>query len=177
MAVWKDVPGYEGLYLVSDDGQVMSVDRDILGRNASGELIIHRKGKIIKPHLRGRNGLMYVAVGLSRDGETVAHSVHRLVAEAFIPNPDNLPEVNHKDENTQNNVVSNLEWCDRQYNIDYSKSRKVSQYFDGEKLAVYKSISCAGAMTGIGRTAISNALNGLSRTAGGYEWRFESEEE
>ena len=177
MAVWKEVPGYEGMYLVSDDGQVMSVDRDVLGKNASGEMIIHRRGKIIKPHLRGRDGLMYVAVGLSKDGERIAHSVHRLVAEAFIPNPDNLPEVNHKDQNTQNNCVENLEWCNRQYNIDYSKSKKVAQYFGGEKIAEYKSISFAGAITGIGRTAISNALNGRCDHAGGYEWRFVEGEE
>lgn len=176
MATWKDVAGYEGMYLVSDDGQVMSVDRDVLGKNANGEMIVHRRGKMIKPHERGKDGLMYLAVTLSRDGESKAYSIHRLVAEAFIPNPDNLQEVNHKDENAKNNCVENLEWCTRQYNIDYSKSKHVSQYKDGEKIAEYKSISHAAYITGIGRTSINNALCGWSKAAGGFEWKYEEED-
>lgn len=169
---WKDVVGYEGLYLISDEGEVVSLPRDIESRNASGEMIVHLKGKRIKPHLRGKNGLYYPAVTLSRDGESIAYSLHRLVAMAFIPNPDNLPEVNHKDENTMNCCVDNLEWCDHQYNIDYSKSKRVEQYLDGEKIAEYKSIAFAAGITGIPRTAINNALKGWSKTAGGFEWRY-----
>lgn len=99
-------------------------------------------------------------------------SVHRLVAEAFIPNPDNLPEVNHKDENGLNNSVDNLEWCSHQYNIEYSKNKAVVQYYDGERIAEYKSIKVASQQTGINRKSISNVLNGWSKTAGGYEWDY-----
>lgn len=100
------------------------------------------------------------------------YSVHRLVAKAFIPNPNDLPEVNHKDENPLNCKASNLEWCDRQYNIEYSKAKRVAQYFDGEKIAEYKSAVFASKMTGISRTSICNVLNGWTKTAGGYEWKF-----
>lgn len=170
MALWKDVAGYEGLYLVSDEGEVVSLPRKI--HNACGEVIAVRKARKIKPHLRGRNNLYYPAVTLTKDGESKAYSIHRLVAIAFIPNPDNLPEVNHKDENPLNCRVDNLEWCTRQYNIDYSKALKVAQFFDGEKIAEYKSISYASLITGISRTAINNALTGWSKTAGGCEWQY-----
>ena len=156
---------------------MVSLPREIHTKNKAGEIVVHRKAKKLKPHLRGRNGLMYVAVTLSKDGESVAHSVHRLVAKAFIPNPEDLPEVNHIDENTMNNCVENLEWCTRQYNIDYSKAKRVEQYIDGEKVAEYKSIAYASRMTGISRTSINNALTGWSNTAGGYEWKYEGSED
>lgn len=101
------------------------------------------------------------------------HAVHRLVATAFLDNPDNLPEVNHIDENPLNNHVSNLEWCDRQYNIEYSKNKPVAQYdMDGVKIAEYKSIKYAAYITGISHTSIGNVLNGWSMTAGGYVWKY-----
>jgi hypothetical protein len=177
MSLWKDVDGYEGLYIVSDEGEVISLPREVHTRNGSGEMTAHRKARKLKPYLRGNEGLMYEAVALTKDGETVGHSVHRLVAKAFIPNPDNLPEVNHKDKDTTNNCVENLEWCTRQYNIEYSKNKRVGQYIDGEKVAEYKSIVYASKMTGISRTNITNALTGWSKTAGGYEWRYEGSED
>lgn len=167
MATWKHVVGYEGLYLVSDEGDVMSLPR------ANG----NRKRKLLKPGKRGKGNLLYQFVVLSNGVETKKVSVHRIVAEAFLPNPNKLPEVNHKDENPLNNRVENLEWCSRQYNIEYSKAERISQYsLYGEKLAEYKSISVASAMTGISRTAINNSLTGWSKTAGGYAWKYEKEE-
>jgi hypothetical protein len=71
-----------------------------------------------------------------------------------------------------NCCVDNLEWCDHQYNIDYSKSKRVEQYAGDEKVAEYKSISTASEMTGISRTSINNVLCGWSRTAGGYGWKY-----
>ncbi len=173
MTYWKDVAGYEGLYLVSNEGDVLSLSRDICTKNKSGAIKVHRKAKLLKPHLRGKNGLMYPAVTLSKDGKSVAYSVHRLVAQAFVPNPKGLKEVNHKDENVLNCHADNLEWCDHQYNIDYSKSKRVYQYSaDGERVAEYKSIKFASKMTGISRTAINNVLCGWSNTAGGYVWKY-----
>lgn len=173
---WKDVNGYEGLYLVSSEGDILSLPRTVKTRNASGCITIHRKAKRIKPRLRGRGDLMYQAVTLSKDGKSKTYSLHRIVALAFIPNPENYDEINHKDENPLNNRVDNLEWCTRQYNIDYSKSKRVAQYLNGEKIAEYKSISYASELTGIKRTSINNALGGWSRTAGGYEWRYVEKE-
>lgn len=170
MALWKDIPGYEGLYQVSDEGEIRSLPRDVFNGRGSGM----RKGKTLKFGMRGKNGLYYPFVRLRKDGIDKSESVHRLVAIAFLDNPDNLPEVNHKDENTENNRVENLEWCTRQYNIEYSKAKRISQYTkDLEKVAEYKSISVASQITGIGRRAINNSLCGWSETAGGYIWKYE----
>lgn len=100
------------------------------------------------------------------------YSIHRLVAEAFIENPCGLPQVNHIDEDRTNNMADNLEWCSQQYNISYSKSKRVAQYDGGEKVAEYRDAVTAAKQTGIGRTSICNALNGRSSTAGGYTWEY-----
>ena len=99
--IWKDIEGYEGLYQVSNKGRVKS---------------FHGKGRIMKP---GTHPLGYKVVPLTKDGETNTKQVHRLVAQAFIPNPENLPVINHKDENPSNNNVENLEWCTQKYNLNY----------------------------------------------------------
>ena len=117
--IWKPVLGYEGLYEVSNWGRVKS-----LNYNHSG------KEKILKP-VTYKSGYLYVV--LSKNNKRKHFLIHRLVAEAFIPNTDNLPQVNHKDENPLNNVVSNLEWCTSSYNINYGTrnekiSKKVLQY-------------------------------------------------
>ena len=175
MALWKEIRGYEGLYLISDEGEVISLPRTIETKNHSGDIVVHRKMKKLKPHLRGNDGLKYPAVTLSKNGKSIAYSLHRLVATAFIPNPDNLPEVNHIDENTMNCSVDNLEWCDHQYNVDYSKSNRIEQYLDGEKIAEYKSIAYASKITGISRTNINNVLAGWSKSAGGFKWKYSDE--
>lgn len=169
MSLWKSVVGYEGLYLVSNDGEVYSLPKVV-----QGAWVQHRKGKLLKKGKRGRKGQPQYEFVILLDSEGRYHheSVHRLVAKAFIPNPDNLPEINHKDENSLNNSVDNLEWCSRQYNIDYSKSKPIIQYEDGVPIAEYKSISYAGKLTGISRRAINNVLCGRSNTAGGYSWKY-----
>lgn len=130
MLQWKEIEGYEGLYLINSQGMVISLPREVPTKNKYGYMVQHRKAKILKPHLRGKNGLLYPAVALSKDGKSKAYSLHRLVAKAFIPNPMNYTEVNHKDENPLNCNVDNLEWCDHQYNIEYSKNKAVEQYLD-----------------------------------------------
>lgn len=169
MARWRNVKGYDGLYIVSDEGDVMSLPRII----DNGKAVYLQDGRVLKPGFRGNEGLKYKYVLLCKNGEEKSFSVHRLVAEAFLDNPDGLPEVNHKDENPLNNCVDNLEWCDRQYNIEYSKNKRVAQYtVDGEKIAEYKSITYAAQMTGVHRNSITNVLRGWSNTAGGYGWKY-----
>ena len=168
MAQWREVAGYEGLYLVSDDGQIFALPRIV----NKGETEYVREGKILSPNLRGRGDLTYYFVRLTKDGESKTHSVHRLVAEAFLEKPEGCNVVNHKDRNTKNNCVDNLEWCNQQYNNEYSHNKKICQLLNGEKIAEYKSISYASQITKISRTSINNALTGWSETAGGYEWKY-----
>ena len=107
--VWKDIEGYEGIYQISNTGQVKSLARKCSGRYSNRE--------IIKKPFVEKDG--YFTVGLYKDGKYRYCRVHRLVAIAFIPNPNNYPEVNHIDENKQNNNVENLEWCTTRYNLTY----------------------------------------------------------
>lgn len=172
MALWKEIAGYEELYLVSDDGRIYSLPRVV--SNHRGEYV--REGRILKPGLRGRDGLMYEFVVLHKDNIADKKSVHRLVAEAFVENPHGYDVVNHIDHNTQNNRAENLEWCTQQYNNEYGHNKPVQQFtLDGEKIAEYKNITYASAMTGIGRTSINNALTGYSETSGGYVWKYANE--
>ena len=101
---FKSICGYEGIYWITKFGYV-----------------INSNGKILKPY---DNGYGYLVVDLKANGKRKHKKIHRLVAEAFIPNPDNLPEVNHKDENKYNNSVDNLEWCNSSYNKTYGAGRE-----------------------------------------------------
>ena len=170
MAFYKPIDGYEELYLISDEGDVISLPRTVI----SGDKVIHRKQKSLKTFLRGRDDLLYEGVCLCKDGTEKRVSVHRLVADAFVdnPDPDHLTVVNHKDRNPLNNKASNLEWCDQQYNNEYSHNRRVAQFLKGEKIAEYKSISYASEITGVSRRSINNALCGWAKTAGGFEWFY-----
>ena len=111
---WKDIAGYEGLYNVSNKGNVYSVERI----NSNGR----KCGGIILKPICTTDG--YLQVGLSKDGIVKRKLVHRLVLESFVPNSNGLPEVNHRDENKKNNCVENLEWCDARYNNNYGTARK-----------------------------------------------------
>lgn len=110
---WRKIVGYEGLYEVSSLGRVRSLDRYV--KTCYGSYRLH-KGKILSPGIRPDG---YLVVSL----QYRMFRVHRLVAQAFIPNPDNLPQVNHLDEDKSNNRVENLEWCDAKYNNNYGTAR------------------------------------------------------
>lgn len=171
MARWKEVLGYEGRYLVSDEGDIFSLPKT---KKSYGDVEYITKGKFLKPGLRGRDGLLYKFVSLvNKNGAEKHESVHRLVAIAFVDNPNGYDAVNHIDHDTLNNNAENLEWCDQQYNNEYGHNKPVMQFTkDGELMATYKSATYASAITGIGRTGIGNALNGWSKTAGGYVWKY-----
>lgn len=129
--------------------------------------IKNKHGRILKPEIR--NG--YYSVGLMKNGKRIHKRIHRLVAEAFISNPDNLPQVNHKDENKLNNEVSNLEWCDNTYNTHYSRHQDLSVYcFDLDEY--FKSATEASVHTGVCRTSIVKACRGQLTQAGGKWWCY-----
>ena len=164
MENWKEIAGYEELYEVSDLGRVKS-----LGNNKSG------KEKILKLQ---KDKYGYFQVGLYKDGKAKKSKVHRLVAEAFIPNPNNLETVNHKDEDKTNNAVCNLEWMSRGDNVAYSRpqlAKRRVQMLDkktGELLATFPSTREAERVTGINQGSISHCCNGKLKSAGGYKWRY-----
>ena len=115
--VWKDVQGFNGVYQVSNYGNMRSISHvqhytDSIGRNVTRSV----KGKRLIPTPIQRG---YAGVTLYDNGKKITKCVHTLVATAFIDNPNGLPQVNHKDENKLNNRVDNLEWCTCSYNINY----------------------------------------------------------
>lgn len=116
--IWKSVKGYENYYEISNYGNFRSLDRKII---RSDGIIQLRKGQMITP-VANQDG--YLQVKLCRDGKYRAVRIHRLVAEAFIPNPNNLPEINHKDCNRKNNHVDNLEWINHIDNVQYSSNQE-----------------------------------------------------
>ena len=112
MEIWKEIEGYEGLYEVSNTGKVRSLDRYTTGNR--NRLL---KGKELRQR---KNELNYCFVHLCKDGISKNTRVHRLVAQEFIPNPEDKPYINHKDANPMNNHVDNLEWCTQQENIQHA---------------------------------------------------------
>lgn len=160
--IWKPVKGYEGLYEVSNDGDVKS----------------KKTGKILKKIKQQKHD--YYTVSLCKNGKSTTTLVHRIVAEAFCDNPDNLPEVNHKDEDKHNNNESNLEYCTHNYNINYSSTGNspISQYStSGEFIARYESMNDILAVyPEYNRTNINMNLNCWTKTAYGCVWRYDNRE-
>lgn len=177
---WRSVVGYEGLYEVSNDGRVRTVEHITNGHAImSTELSI----KIYKSQ-------RYARVRLYRDGKSKDYMVHRIVAEAFIPNPDNKPQVNHIDGNRSNNRVENLEWCTASENQRHAyrtglkdiedtithTRKKVRQIdADGNVIKIWHSMSDAARELGLQVSNISNCCNGKIRSTGGYRWELVSE--
>ena len=148
--IWKDVKGYEGLYQVSDLGRVNSLDHYAQRGRGLGLY----KSKIIKPTKSIRN---YLRVRLSKNGEVKNSSIHRLVAEAFIPNPNKYHCINHKNFNTHDNNVNNLEWCTQSENCNHniinfkgSKQHKTVIVMNGE-IKTFPSMSKASEFLGFKR--------------------------
>lgn len=172
---YVDVKDYEGRYMVDARGNVFSLKRN----------------RVMTP-CKSNNG--YLQVHLTKDGKGKSFKIHRLVAEAFIPNPYNLPQVNHKDEDKYNNHVDNLEWCTQSYNLNYndgqkrraknrnyedisrkrsnSQSKEVTQYdFDGSIIAVWKNAYVAE-KHGYNRCMINQCCIGNKKSHRGYIWKY-----
>ena len=129
--IWKPIKGYEGLYEVSNFGRIKSLKRLVKSHNKWGECYIIINEKILKT---SDNKLGYLFVKLFKNNKAKTYYIHRLVAEHFIPNPNNYKEVNHKDECKTNNVVTNLEWCDRKYNVNYgNRTKRVTEKLKNKK--------------------------------------------
>lgn len=174
--VWIDISGYEGMYQVSNLGNVRSVSRKIINRGCVQQI----KGRVLKQGNRG--GYLYVI--LSKNGKIKSFSIHQLVAKHFIPNPQNKPQVNHLDENPLNNNYSNLAWVTSKENNNYGnrnkrvfeagivKPKRVSMYSkDGQLLRSFSSIKEASAFIGKGHSGIAACARGERKTAYGFIWK------
>lgn len=179
---WRDIEGYEGKYQVSNTGRVRS-----LNYNGTG------KTKVLKPCI---SNMGYKLISLWKNGKGKSYLVHRLVAQAFLPNPNNYPMINHIDENKANNQVSNLEWCTNKYNINYgTRNERASNSMkgkykgknnpsakpvlmftlDGEFIRRFECVTDANEYLGKDRdnTNISMCARGKNKTAWGYIWKYE----
>lgn len=137
MEIWKDIPGYEGKYQVSNYGRVKSIARYRKGSYGS---IVFVPEKILKGKV-DKDGYIEYALCTGEHKKMKCYRAHRLVAMAFIPNPLNLPVINHKDECKSNNRVENLEWCDYSYNRNYGTMPDKFNYpivYDGDTYASIK---------------------------------------
>ena len=165
--IWKDVKGFEGFYQVSNLGRVRSLDRISVSENRSAQKI---KGTIKKVKV-GKNG--YYMVMFYKDSKYKCAYVHRLVAQAFIPNPDNLPQVNHKDEIRTNNCVDNLEWCDSKYNNNYGTKidRLMGHYVSDETKEKIRKANI-GNKNWLGKHRSQETKDKISKALTGRHWKL-----
>ena len=185
--IWKDIAGFEGFYKVSDKGRIYSVER----KDSRGH---RRRGRILNPKYN-RGG--YLTVNLCKNGKLKTKNVHRLVAETFLPNPNDLPQVNHRDEVKDNNNVENLEWCDARYNSNHgTRNERMAQAQSKKVIAVnaktgdviefnstmdaerkgYSQGCVASACRGVYKTNYGKLI-GDGHTYRGYKWEYEEAEE
>lgn len=180
--IWKDIPGYESLYKVSNLGNVLSLN-------------YARRGfaKQLTPKCNSAGRLW---VELAKDGKRKPMLIHRLVGMAFIPNPNNYPQINHKDENPKNNHADNLEWCTQEYNIRYFYDRRTQEWFmnrsetpryrkritmavdqftkDGVFIRRWNNSRQVMTELGLSDWSISECCRGNRKSAYGYVWRYAS---
>jgi hypothetical protein len=165
LEIWRDIKNYEGIYEVSNLGRIKSISRN-------GTI---KENRILKP-----NKVMgYSQVGLQKYGTRKYKKIHRLVAEAFIPNPENKKEVNHKDGNKTNNCVDNLEWVttsENQLHSYYELKNNIKSVIqlslNNEIIKEWESIAKVEQELKISNADICKCCKGKRKTAGGYKWRY-----
>lgn len=199
MEEWKDIEGYEGIYQVSNLGNVKSLERKVwCGRGRGYYKTIPEK--ILKT---GESGRGYLKVILCKGGKSKSCKVHRLVAETFIPNPQGLPEVNHISEDKTDNSLENLEWVSHEYNLNYGTrntraGKKIAEKLSGRKLSEehkgkiaeklskpiyginkvsgliveFSSAKEASRQLGIDNSHIVHCLKGKYKSSGGFYWMY-----
>lgn len=173
MEVWKDIPGYEGLYQASNQGRIKSLPK----RKGKGNGYI-KEEEILKASVEAHG---YERVVLGKDGKKKKYQVHRLIAATFIPNEENKQQVNHINGNKADNRVENLEWCTDSENMQHAfqngliniPTRSVIQLdLQGTLIKEWDSITEAEAATGVRRGNIWSCCVGKRKTANGYKWKY-----
>ncbi len=170
---WKEIVGYENYYEISSDGYVRAKQRKVKSRYGYRTI----KSKILKPCI-DRDG--YYKITLCKNNIKKTKTIHRLVAEAFLENPYNLPVINHKDENKLNNNVSNLEWCTVKYNTNYgdgiekrASKRRVPIIAINNNITLYfSSIREAEIKLNLHHSNIVSCLQNKRKTCGGYIFKY-----
>ena len=174
--IWKDILEYEGLYQVSNLGRIKSL------ANKSN----HKKEIIMRQHLNHKG---YCVLSLCKNYKRQSKSVHRIVAQAFIPNSNNLPQVNHIDGNKTNNNVNNLEWCNNSYNQLHANKLGLNKHrlesvkevcnkpvaqldMNGIELNRFNSLREASNKTGFSYKSMSLCTLGKIKSCGGYVWKY-----
>ena len=171
--IWKDIKGYEGLYQVSNLGNIKSLNYNHT-----------KKEKILKPLKRKDE---YLKIRLYKNKKYKTYFIHRLVAEAFIPNLNNYPIINHIDENRSNNYVKNLEWCTQKQNVqhsintgtrklmrEYGRVRIVGQYNLNNKLIkIWNALIDIEKELGYNATSIWHCCNNKTKKSYGFIWKYE----
>ena len=163
--IWRDIEGYEGLYQVSNKGRVKSLYKG--------------SERILKLHDDGRG---YLKAHLTKENTSKHIRVHRLVAQTFIPNLYNKPQVNHLDENKKNNCVDNLEWTTAKENSNYGSrnerlSRKILQYSkSGDFIREWKSAAEVERVLGIDPSHIKDCCKGRYKSSGGFVWKYKEKD-
>ena len=154
---WRDIEGYEGLYKVSEYGDVMAIKNG--------------KKKIIS---QSKNNVGYIKVNLYKNGNHKTALVHRLVATAFCEGADYFTEVNHIDEDKTNNHYSNLEWCTREYNVNYGtrNEKQAKKVRCVELNTIFSSVNEAANYISRDQASVSDCLRGKTKTSGGYHWEY-----
>ena len=177
---WKNIRDYEGLYQISNNGNVKSLGRWVNCKNKGKRW---KKEKIMKSSV-DKEG--YLFVGLHKNGYIKNYYVHRLVAEAFIQNTNNLPQVNHKNEMKDDNRVENLEYCDAKYNMNYGTrleriykkttngkcSKQVLQIDIKTNEIIKEFPSTREVQRQLGLSHISQCCKGKHKTCGGFKWQY-----
>lgn len=177
MEVWRDILGFEHNYQVSNLGRIRTKDRYVRIGGGKERFV---KGRIVKPTIC-TNG--YYEIQMHINGKRKIKLLHRAVGEAFIPNPNNLPQINHKDENPANNSADNLEWCTPRYNANYGtrnqrmvKDKYLKPVFmmdkEGNILKRFNSIGDAVRETGADISSLIRVCKGRQNTCVGYKWKY-----
>lgn len=197
--IWKHIKGYEGSYMVSNLGNIKSLDRIIEVNTKNGSYKRHIKGTMIKTRVNNKG---YVMVDLKMNGNKVTKLLNRIVAETFVENPNHLPQVDHVDGNKENNKSSNLEWVSQSENIRRAHNKGLNKISEESKIklsndvkgiapkdrmkeviqmdlsdneiARFESLIAASKAVGIDRASIRDAITGRrgAKTAKGFKWKF-----
>lgn len=172
MEIWKDIKGYEGLYQVSNFGEVKSLDRIV--KNGNCNMFI--KGRKLK---QATSTTGYSIAAIQKNGKQQMKKVHRLVLSAFISNPLNKKCVNHINGIKKDNILHNLEWVTYKENTKHAiltgltnDKKPISQIKDGLIIATFNSLSEASKKTNIQMSNISYCCSGARKNAGGYQWEY-----